>query len=55
MDPEYDSQWGEFSMNVKFSQAEGCYVWDCIWGCHGTDYESHAEAQHAYVTHRCDQ
>lgn len=41
--------------NVKWSHAEGCYVFDCVWGCRGSDYESYAEAEAAFFGHQCSE
>jgi len=51
MDPL--SQTGDLSMNVSFSFLMRCFVWDCMYGCSGFDYESEAEATEAFLTHDC--
>lgn len=40
-------------MSVQWSQPEGCYVYSCLWGCRGTDFESQQEAIDAFLEHRC--
>lgn len=46
-------QWGDMANSVSFSPAFGCYVWECIWGCYGFDYEGQGEAERAFVGHTC--
>ena len=45
-------QWGNAMSNVKWSPLESCYVWDCVWGCHGSDYEGSLEAMRAFLVHK---
>lgn len=40
-------------MIVKWSPLEGCYRWDCIYGCQGSDYRTEREAELAYDRHDC--
>lgn len=40
-------------MSAKYSLIEETYVWDCIFGCHGTDHESIWEAEQAELGHNC--
>lgn len=52
----HEMQTGRVDMfNVKWSHAEGCYVFDCVWGCRGSDYESYAEAEAAFFGHQCSE
>lgn len=41
-------------MNVKFSNEMSCWVWNCIWGCFGWDYEGEQEAAEAFMSHECE-
>jgi len=38
---------------TKFSRAEGCWIYLCIYGCKGSDFESDWEAQQAELSHVC--
>ena len=38
---------------TKYSQTEECWIFDCDYGCHGTDFESNWEAQQAELSHVC--
>lgn len=38
---------------VRFSKEAGCWVFDCIFGCSGIDYEGEAEANEALFLHDC--
>ena len=40
-------------MHVGWSRIYESFTWDCIWGCHGDDYESTREAQQGFLTHVC--
>lgn len=40
-------------MSVQWSKEAGCYVYTCIFGCLGYDYEGEAEAIEAFLSHRC--
>lgn len=51
----HEHQFGEASVNVKFSREMGCYTWSCIFGCWGFDCESADEAESAFLFHDCSQ
>jgi hypothetical protein len=40
-------------MHVDYSRTYESYFWDCIYGCHETDYESRFEAEQAFLSHTC--
>lgn len=52
--PDHTAQVGDYSMSVKWSHIEGSFVYDCIYGCHGNDFESSFEAEQAFAAHDCD-
>jgi len=40
-------------MNVRWSISMSTFVWDCMFGCSGFDYESRWEAEQAFAAHKC--
>lgn len=48
-----ERKWIEMTGMVEFSRDAGCWVWTCVWGCWGMDYEGTAEAEAAFKAHEC--
>ena len=42
------------NMFAGWSQNEGSYVYDCLFGCHAGDFESTWEAEVALAEHDCE-
>lgn len=40
-------------MNVQWSHEMSCYVWSCIYGCSGFDFEGQREAEDDFLLHKC--
>ena len=46
-------QTGGFDLSIHFSTITSSWEYTCLFGCHGFDYESEAEAQREFLFHRC--
>lgn len=49
---QHIAQWGDYQM-IHWSPNVNTFVWSCVWGCYGYDFDTEHQAREAFDSHVC--